>query len=67
MKLKVKTIHKEGKKPISFHPGGLHESTHTPAGEKIPASKRAAALAGNYGPKARKQALFALHVLTGRR
>lgn len=61
--MKVKVIHKEGKKPISFHPGGLHESTHTPAGQKIPASKRAAALHGSYGPKARKQALFADNVL----
>lgn len=60
---KLKVIHKEGKKPISFHPGGLHESTHTPAGEKIPATKRAAALAGKYGPKAEKQADFAKNVL----
>lgn len=61
--MKIKTIHKAGKKPISFHPGGLHESTHTPAGEKIPASKRAAALHGSYGAKAEKQALFAKNVL----
>lgn len=61
--MKIKTIHKAGHKPISFHTGGLHESTHTPPGEKIPASKRAAALAGNYGPKAKKQALFARNVL----
>ncbi|PWT75775.1 MAG: hypothetical protein C5B59_07945 [Bacteroidetes bacterium] len=60
---KIKTIHKAGKKPIHFHPGGLHESTHTPMGQKIPASKRAAALAGKYGPKAKAQALFAKNVL----
>jgi len=63
MKTKIKVIHKEGKKPISFHPGGLHESTGTPSGEKIPASKRAAALSGSYGPKAKKQAQFAKNVL----
>lgn len=60
---KVKVIHKKGQKPIKFHPGGLHESTHTPAGEKIPASKRLAAMHGEYGPKAKKQAQFAMNVL----
>lgn len=63
MKLKIKTIHKEGKKPISFHTGGLHASTGTPAGQKIPASKRKAALSGAYGPKAKKQEQFAENVL----
>ena len=63
MKLKVKTIRKEGKKPISFHVGGLHESTHTPMGDKIPAAKRAKALAGGFGKKAKSQALFAQNVL----
>jgi hypothetical protein len=61
--MKIKTIHKAGKKPISFHPGGLHETTHTPAGTKIPEAKRAAALAGKYGPKGKEQALFAKNVL----
>lgn len=64
---KIKVLRKAGKKPISFHPGGLHESTHTPAGEKIPESKREAALEGDYGPKAKKQAEFAKNVLTGRK
>jgi hypothetical protein len=63
MAKKIKVIHKAGKKPISFHPGGLHESTNTPAGEKIPESKREAALKGSYGPKAEKQAQFAKNVL----
>jgi hypothetical protein len=62
---KIKVIHKAGKKPIKFHPGGLHESTNTPAGEKIPASKKLAAMKGSYGPKAKKQAEFAANVLTG--
>lgn len=60
---KIKVIRKEGKKPISFKVGGLHASTHTPAGQKIPVVKRAAALAGKYGPKAEKQANFAKNVL----
>jgi hypothetical protein len=62
--MKIKVIKgKDGQKSISFHPGGLHETTHTPAGEKIPASKRAAALAGKYGAKGKAQALFAKNVL----
>jgi len=60
---KIKVIHKKGSKPISFHPGGLHESTHTPAGQKIPATKRMAALHGEYGDKAKRQAEFAKNVL----
>ena len=63
MATKIKVIHKAGKKPISFHAGGLHESTGTPAGEKIPQSKRMAALRGSFGPKAKKQEQFAENVL----
>ncbi len=63
MSTKIKVIHKEGKKPISFHPGGLHESTNTPSGQPIPKSKRRAALSGAYGPKAKKQEQFAENVL----
>lgn len=62
VKLKAK---KPGQKTIEFNKGGLHASTHTPQGEKIPASKRMAALHGAYGPKAKKQAQFAKNVLTG--
>lgn len=64
MKLKVKTIEpkKEGQKPLHFKSGGLHESTHTPIGEKISPSKRVKALAGGFGAKAKKQALFASNV-----
>ncbi len=39
--------------------GGLHESTHTPEGQKIPASKIRAAKQGRYGPKAKRQAVTA--------
>jgi hypothetical protein len=58
---------KKGQKPIKFQKGGLHASTGTPAGKKIPPGKRKKALAGGYGPKAKKQALFAQNVLTGGR
>ena len=56
---------KEGQKKITFSKGGLHRSTHTPAGEKIPAKKKAEALSGKFGKKAEKQAQFAKNVLTG--
>lgn len=63
------TIHpkKAGQKPITFSKGGLHRSTGTPMGKPIPAAKRAAALAGKDGPKAKKQALFSKNVLKGRK
>lgn len=64
MKLKVKVIKKEGKKPIKFKEGGLHQSLDVPSKEKIPASKMAAAKEGEYGTKAKKQALFAQNILT---
>jgi hypothetical protein len=63
--MKVKLKAKAGQKPIEFNKGGLHESLHVPQGQKIPASKKAAALHGNYGAKAKKQAMFAKNVLTG--
>ena len=62
-KKKVIPAKKAGQKPIKFTPGGLHRSTNTPAGQKIPAKKRAAALRGDYGPKAKRQAQFAKNVL----
>jgi hypothetical protein len=62
------TIRGKGKKPISFSKGGLHRSTNTPEGERIPASKMAAAKRGDYGAKAKKQASFATGMLkAGRR
>ncbi len=64
-KAKTRTIKskKKGQKPITFHPGGLHSSTGTPKGQKIPASKIAKALSGGFGPKAASQARFAKNVL----
>lgn len=68
MALKTTTLQPKspGQKKITFHPGGLHESTGTPVGQHIPPAKIAAALAGHFGPKAKKQALFMHNVLTGR-
>lgn len=59
----TETITSPGKKPITFEKGGLHKSTHTPMGTKIPSSKMAAALRGAYGKLATKQADFAKNVL----
>jgi len=61
----TETITKKGKKPITFQKGGLHKSLGVPQGKPIPASKKAAALRGDYGKKAQKQARFAKNVLTG--
>ena len=64
MATKVKVIKgKKGQKPIKFHEGGLHESTGTPAGQKIPQSKLSAAMSGSLGPKAKKQVQFMHNVL----
>lgn len=61
------TIHGgKGQKPITFEKGGLHRSTGTPMGQKIPASKMQKALSGGYGKKAEKQANFAKNVLKGK-
>lgn len=58
----------KGQKPVTFNKGGLHRSLGVPEGEKIPASKMAAAKAGKYGKKAVKQANMATGMLAaGRR
>ena len=58
----------KGQKAVSFQKGGLHRSVGVPQGQKIPASKMAAAKAGKYGPKAKKQAIMATGMLAkGRR
>jgi hypothetical protein len=58
----------KGQKAVTFKKGGLHTSLGVPQGQKIPASKMAAAKAGKYGPKAKKQASFATGMLAaGRR
>lgn len=67
-KAKTVTIKKKGKKPIKFRKGGLHRSLGVPEGEPIPKGKMRAALAGRYGPLAKKQAVMAKGLLAkGRR
>jgi hypothetical protein len=56
---KTVTISKRGKKPIKFKRGALHRQLGVPEGQPIPESKKRAALAGKYGPLARKRAIFA--------
>ena len=58
---------KKGQKPIKYTPGGLHASTGTKMGMKIPAKKMAEAMSGKLGPKAQKQAMFVKNVLTGKK
>lgn len=65
MPKKVTIKAKKGQKPITFEKGGLHETTNTPADEKVPASKVAAAAAGKYGKKGMMQANLMKNVLTG--
>lgn len=61
----MKTIQpkKKGQKKISFHEGGLHASTGTPAGQPISAAKHAEAESGKLGPKAKAQENFYRNVL----
>jgi len=54
---------KVGQKPIVMSKGGLHRTTGTPASQKIPASKMAAARAGKLGPLGKKQAVAAMGLL----
>ena len=56
---KTVVIKRGNKRPIKFSKGGLHRTTGTPMGQKIPASKMAAASRGAYGPKGKKQAALA--------
>ncbi len=58
----LKPQHK-GQKKVTFKEGGLHASTHTPMGQPIPKQKIQKALAGDYGPLARKQALMYVNML----
>lgn len=67
MKLKVLKKTKPGQKTIKFHPGALHEELGVPQGDKIPPSKMAQAASGSLGEMAKKRALFAKNVLTGKK
>ena len=64
---KVTLKAKKGQKKITFKKGGLHATLGVPQGKPIPAGMMAAARAGKYGAKAKKEAMFAQNVLTGRK
>jgi len=55
----TKVVKARGKKPLKFEEGALHRQLGVPAGEPIPKSKVQAALRGEYGPLAKKRAVFA--------
>jgi hypothetical protein len=65
---KERTIEPKEKsqKKISFREGGLHDSTGTPTGKKIPAKKHEEAREGKLGKKVKKQEMFYENVLKGR-
>jgi len=67
MAAKKTTIRAKGKKPVTFKPGALHAQLGVPQGQKIPASKMAAAKAGKYGALAKKRASFATGMLAAGR
>jgi hypothetical protein len=50
---------KKGQEPIHFKEGALHRQLGVSVGEKIPESKKRAALSGAEGPLAQKRARFA--------
>lgn len=62
---KTRTLRAPGKKPITFKEGALKAQLGVAPGKKIPAKKKAAALSGKLGKKAKKRAIFAKNVLTG--
>lgn len=45
--------------PLTFKRGALHSQLGVPQDEPIPAAKKRKALAGGYGPLAKKRASFA--------
>lgn len=59
MATKKVTIKSPGKKAMTFNKGALHRQLGVKEGDKIPASKKQAALRGDYGPLAKKRAEFA--------
>lgn len=56
---KTTTMRAPGKSPIGFKKGALHAQLGVPQGRPIPPGKKAAALAGRFGPLAKKRAGFA--------
>lgn len=68
-KKEMVTIRKARKRAIKFEKGALHRQLGVPEGEPIPESKKRAALRGDYGPLAKKRAVFAFRgaLAAGRR
>lgn len=68
-KPKTTTMRAPGKEPITFRRGALHRALGVPENQPIPAGKKQAALAGRYGPKVKRMAVFAFKgpLATGRR
>jgi hypothetical protein len=64
---KVTLKAKAGQKKVTYTKGGLHKSLGVAQGKKIPAGKMKSALAGKYGAKAKKEAMFKKNVLTGKK
>lgn len=60
---KTVVIRSRGKKPVKFKGGALHQQLHVPPNEPIPPGKKADALAGQYGPLAKKRAVMAFRGL----
>lgn len=50
---------KKGQRPLKFRKGALKRALGLKENEKIPESKKRAALAGKYGPKVKRMAVFA--------
>lgn len=56
--MKTETINGRGV-PMTFKRGALHSQLDVPQSDPIPAGTKQAALAGKYGPLAKKRASFA--------
>ena len=52
---------------IHFKKGGLHQTLGISQSEKIPSNLMEAAIEGRKGAKAKKEAMFAKNVLTGKK
>ena len=69
MSLPMETLKKSkpNQHTIKFHKGGLHQSLGVKQGKKIPSALMQAAIEGRKGAKAKKEAMFAKNVLTGKK
>ena len=67
--MQTQMIRSGGRPPLTFKRGALHQQLGVPDSQPIPAAKKEAALAGRYGPLAKKRATFAFKgaLATGRK